>query len=251
MATKKPIKKGIEYLADTATRDGVFGLDAFSVRYLNGPIPEATIDVVKYNTDYLGSQFVSLGSMHAPAWGTIGELFDPNSAEPITQNRYQDDDNKIDLFAFIDRFYFNNGVIIGDYNDAGFAIQGLYEYIGRDVPDVGGFNYWLSGYDERGVSLATLASDFIRIKSEAAKAGSLTADPQANKEFVQYLYRSILERPGDQQGVDFWTSNLDANLASRADVLAEFIQANGETSWYLATSGQTQPFGGWQWIELA
>ena len=84
-----------------------------------------------------------------------------------------------------------------------------------------------------------------------AASGSLTADPKANKDFVLYLYESILERSGDQQGVDFWTNSLDNGLVSRAEVLAEFIEVNGETSWYSVTSGQTQPFGGWEWIELA
>lgn len=251
MSTRAPIKKGFSYTGDLATYEVFVGADQFSLIYPTGPIPEKTVDIVTYDVDYNGAPFVPWNTLIPLARGETRSSFDPTSTEPLTRLSIGDISGTVDTFDFIDRVYFTNGVRVNEFVDPAFAIQGLYEYLGRDVPDVVGFNYWLSGYDEKGVSLVTLASDFLRIKSEAAKAGSLSADPQANKDFVLYLYQTILERPGEQQGVDFWANNLDAGLASRAQVLAEFIAVNGETSWHLERSGQTQSFGGWQWIELA
>lgn len=251
MRTRAPIKKGAEFFGDTETRQFFNGLDSYSLLYHSGPRPEPKIDTVIYNVDYNRSTFVHYSQIGFLARGSTEILYDPTSTDLITRDVYFDPQSKIDTFSFIDRVFFNNGLYTFSLADPAFAIQGLYEYLGRDVPDSSGLQFWLNSYDEVGVSLVELASEFIHIKSETAKSGSLNADPESNRDFVLFLYQTILEWSGNEEGVDFWTSNLDAGLATRAEVLAEFIDLNGEVTWFNAVTGQTQPFGGPSWIELA
>ena len=57
-----------------------------------------------------------------------------------------------------------------------------------------------------------------------AVAPSLGADHPSNQSFVDNLYKNILDRPGEKDGVDFWVGQLNSGV-SRADVLVGFSES--------------------------
>jgi Domain of unknown function (DUF4214) len=46
-----------------------------------------------------------------------------------------------------------------------------------------------------------------------------------NRGFVAKLYENVLDRAGEPGGLAFWSGNLDAGHASRADVVVGFSEA--------------------------
>lgn len=250
MNTRAPIKKGIDVEGDLTTKEYFTGLDAHNLIYSPRPFPDPTVDTVSYDVPYHGGDFVEVNSFGFMRRGESSYIFDPTGEITITIDEYLRPDSIIDQFSFIDHVYFSDGLLNrAGYTDPSFAVQGLYEYLGRDRPDVAGFRFWLDGYDSGSASLTDLAHAFIDIKAQTALSGGVTPDPGTNRDFVLYLYQTVLERAGEAEGVAFWTGNLDQGLASRAEVLGEFVDVNGETAWYNAqTLGQ--PFGGYSWIPL-
>ncbi len=267
MQTRNPAKKGYEFFGDVGTAESFSGqeFDLFKggnfVDFLFFSGKNIRIDTLSYDIKYNGSEFfpyteylMSIGFYNAARESTEYTL-DPTDTTIVEFNIINETNRPVDFIDYVERVYFNDGVRILYYRgigqvDPAFAVKGLYEYLGCDVPDKEGFKFWLNSYDELDVPLVEIAQAFIEIKAEAAQNGVLTADPSSNQEFVTYLYRSILERPADQEGLTFWTQGLDSGQVSRGEVLVQFIDVNWETDWYNAITGANQPFGGINWIPL-
>lgn len=223
MPIREPYKIGSTFIA-TGAPNSYVGQDAYGA----GIRPPDTLDVVEYNEDYNFSPFTIPG--YVPGYSTAFR-YDPG---------YQNEGDR-DVFIAIERVEFTNGMyLIEGYNTPAFAIEGLYDYLGRETPERAGFEFWLDGYD-RGVALKAIVDDFIAIKAEAAKTGvyGITEDPADNRAFVEALYQDVLSYGGTEEGIQFWSGNLDDGLADRSDVLIEFVKAVGESP--AAT----------QWIEWA
>ena len=51
--------------------------------------------------------------------------------------------------------------------------------------------------------------------------GSLT-----NRQFVELVYRNVLDREGDAAGIAFWTGRLDRRVTSRGHLMASFSESS-------------------------
>lgn len=49
--------------------------------------------------------------------------------------------------------------------------------------------------------------------------------PLNNQSFIQMLYKNILDRPADQGGLNFWTSELNNQLKTRDQVISAFVDS--------------------------
>ena len=91
------------------------------------------------------------------------------------------------------------------------------------LPDAGGLAYWTAAR-ESGFGQFDLIHSFASSGEFQARFGGLS-----NRDFVEQLYRTALDRPGDARGVDVWTHVLDAEIDSRAGVALGFAASTEMT----------------------
>ena len=95
------------------------------------------------------------------------------------------------------------------------AIARLYlACFGRGA-DQAGYTYWV-GRRRTGTPLSSIADAFERSREFSNRYGAVT-----NGQFVDLVYRNVLDRAPDAQGRSFWTGELDRGR-SRGSVMAHF-----------------------------
>ena len=100
----------------------------------------------------------------------------------------------------------------------------FYEAVLDRLPDAGGLLHWINVRGQ-GLTLPQMADAFIASAEFESRYGALS-----NRGFVERLYPNALDRPGDGQGVAYWTGALDAGAASRAEVVAAFAFSDEMTA---------------------
>ena len=95
----------------------------------------------------------------------------------------------------------------------------LYDTVFDRAPDAGGLEFW-NGATHNGLGLRDLANFFIAAPEFAATYGEPT-----NRGFVESLYQNVLDRPGEAEGISFWTNALDAGLADRPQIVVGFSES--------------------------
>jgi hypothetical protein len=95
----------------------------------------------------------------------------------------------------------------------------LYDTVFDRAPDPEGQAFWNNSLDH-GYSFTVLADHFMRAPEFAATYGQPT-----NHAFVESLYQNILDRPGEADGIAFWTAALDDGRAQRAETVVGFSES--------------------------
>ncbi len=95
----------------------------------------------------------------------------------------------------------------------------LYDTVFDRAPDAGGLQFW-NGASHQGLGLRDLATFFISAPEFASTYGEPT-----NRGFVESMYLNVLDRPGEAEGIAFWTNALDAGLADRPQVVVGFSES--------------------------
>ena len=112
--------------------------------------------------------------------------------------------------------------------------------------DIDGLNFWI---DQRtdGLSEIALANEFL----EAQEFEEAFGDPDtlAASDFVELFYENILNRPGDTDGVAFWTDVAEAPGYDTAQLLLDFVssQENTDELAFIQTLTETGP-GYWEFV---
>ena len=84
------------------------------------------------------------------------------------------------------------------------------------LPDAAGLASWTAAR-EAGLGQADMVVRFIASAEFQGRFGGLS-----NRDFVEQLYRTALDRPADPDGVAAWTQVLDDGVDSRAGVVLGF-----------------------------
>lgn len=92
-------------------------------------------------------------------------------------------------------------------------------YFGR-LPDPSGLRYWM-GRRDAGLTVARISAVFADSSEFRSTYGSLT-----NRQFVELVYRNVLDREGDAGGIAFWTGRLDRRVTSRGHLMASFSESS-------------------------
>jgi hypothetical protein len=108
------------------------------------------------------------------------------------------------------------GLWIGD--DVAAQAARLYDTVLDRLPDAGGLSGW-TGTLKSGWSLKAVAGGFTGSAEFQQKYGALD-----DVGFVRQLYRNVLDREGEQSGVDAWTGGLKGGM-SRSDVVLDFSES--------------------------
>ncbi|MEL7139868.1 MAG: peptidylprolyl isomerase [Pseudomonadota bacterium] len=109
----------------------------------------------------------------------------------------------------------------GATEEEALAVALLYEVgLNRDgVLDFEGYNFWIDRFED-GRPFDAIAQRFLESNEFEAAFGPV--DELGDRELVQQFYRNVLDREGEQSGVDFWTGRLSDPNFDRADLLVRF-----------------------------
>jgi hypothetical protein len=105
--------------------------------------------------------------------------------------------------------------------DTALSIARLYQTVFDRTPDGSGLNFWIDQWEDisQNLSLSRIADEFVNSDEFVTTYGSL--DDSA---FVTALYDNVLGRNPDDNGLDFWTSQL-ATGSARADIVVGFSES--------------------------
>ena len=106
-------------------------------------------------------------------------------------------------------------------NDSTGQIFRLYNAALARFPDSQGLEYWINNYSSGVDNIRAVATSFI--VSEEFK--SAYGNDVTNEEYVQLLYNNVLNRDLDQDGFDYWVSNLNNGVETRYEVLIGFSES--------------------------
>ena len=115
---------------------------------------------------------------------------------------------------------FTDYILTFDYYNGEAGAYRMYQAAFARTPDIEGYSYWV-GKLRDGFTMRDLAYGFINSDEFSVAYG---IDPTPT-DFVNSLYQNVLGRAGEEVGVEFWVTSLQAG-ASKLDVLAAF--ANSE-----------------------
>ena len=107
---------------------------------------------------------------------------------------------------------------IWDVDETAASVARLYYTALGRPPDAAGLSFWTRSIND-GNALTDLANAFVVSAEFRATYGALD-----NRGFVNAVYGNTLGRPGDAEGVQFWTTALNAG-ASRAAVTIGFSES--------------------------
>lgn len=83
------------------------------------------------------------------------------------------------------------------------------------LPDADGLKYWI-GQHQSGVTTQQISNSFINSGEFSSKNSSLDTSS-----FVSTLYKNVLDRAPDVDGLNFWVKQIQSGL-SKADTLLQF-----------------------------
>ncbi|MBN9889847.1 Calx-beta domain-containing protein [Salipiger abyssi] len=114
-------------------------------------------------------------------------------------------------------------LIGGDVEDVstetGAQVYRLYQATLDRAPDTAGFDNWTARLDDGSVPLLDVIGGFVNSPEFQASYGALN-----NTGFVQQLYRNVLDREADTNGLANWVARLDSGT-SREQVVRGFAQS--------------------------
>ncbi|MEO0820141.1 MAG: DUF4214 domain-containing protein [Pseudomonadota bacterium] len=160
----------------------------------------------------------------------LPELTEGQTAEALFADLGITEANLDDAPGFPD---FNQGARTDLRDIEGFRLEGdtsltveeaqevalLYEAAFGRQADADGLNFWID-QREAGLSPVDLSTQFIDSIEFAERFGE--PDSLSNGDFIDRLYANILDRDGEAEGADFWTTVLDENALERPEVLLQF-----------------------------
>jgi hypothetical protein len=115
------------------------------------------------------------------------------------------------------RLRFSDSSLSFDINGIPGQVYRLYRAAFARTPDTAGLGYWIGATDQ-GADLVSVAQGFV--SSDEFK--TLYAQATTNTAVVQQYYVNVLNRAGDQAGIDYWVGILDRKADTWAGVLTGF-----------------------------
>jgi hypothetical protein len=145
-----------------------------------------------------------------------------------------------DLMSNVERLAFPDISVAFDVDGAAGKAFRIYQAAFNRAPDASGLGFWIYQLDH-GASLEGIAAGFI----DSAEFRSIYGTSPSNYEVVYRFYQNVLHREPDAGGLDFWVQVLDANLATRAQVLIGFSESAENYLQLIGTMGNGIAFAPW------
>lgn len=94
------------------------------------------------------------------------------------------------------------------------SVARLYQAFYKRMPDTDGFLYWLEKRRGPGWSINRVAEQFSRAPEFTTMYGTLT-----NREYVELVYRNVLNRTASSADIEYWQGELDAGRYGRGRMM--------------------------------
>jgi hypothetical protein len=135
-----------------------------------------------------------------------------------------------------------------DSNSAG-GIYRTYQAAFARTPDTGGFGYWIDHAD-KGASAVQMAEEFVWSEEFQNLYSVITADNFLSGNdigrVVEGFYTNVLGRSPDQEGLNFYTAEIETQQRTAGRVLAEIADSNENRLMLAPTIDQGMLFDLWQ-----
>ena len=109
---------------------------------------------------------------------------------------------------------------VWDRDETAATVARLYDTAFNRLPDLAGLSGWKASLDANVLMLGQAAGQFIQSAEFQATYGAL-----GTQAFVAQLYSNALDRPADQAGLDYWSSQIGAGALDRAGVVLSFSES--------------------------
>ena len=147
----------------------------------------------------------------------------------IKKNDIFDDITGVPKIIFADK---PEGISAISYVEATFAqldgidtfsgkIFRLYNAAFKRLPDPEGLKYWINNFKLGVDSERKIASSFINSDEFKTEYG----DNISNNKFIEILYKNVLSRDPDLDGINYWLGQLDNEFESRNEILLGFSES--------------------------
>jgi hypothetical protein len=97
----------------------------------------------------------------------------------------------------------------------------LYQTAFNRVPDSAGMTAWVVPYSTNAITLQAIANGF----TQSTEFTTLYPTSMSNAQFVGALYYNILQRTGEDAGIQGWVNALNSGAQTRAQVLLGFSES--------------------------
>ena len=153
----------------------------------------------------------------------------------------------ITLYSHVERLLFNDlvaGFDVGKEQNTGEVYRLYLTVLGRNPEtDPIGCGFWIDKLDRNILSTEQMVSNFLTSTEFVSRFGGTT---NTNDAFVNLMYLNLLGRDGHpDSGFHFWLNVLDNNLASRAQVVAGFMESPENVSNAATLIGDYGTFKPW------
>ncbi|MFD2364960.1 DUF4214 domain-containing protein [Pseudoduganella sp. GCM10020061] len=148
-----------------------------------------------------------------------------------------DDGVSVDQLVNVERVLYDGGAIALDVNGTAGQAYRVYNAAFDRAPDAAGVGFWIAQMD-KGVPLHDIAHGFMQSNEFVTMYG---ANP-TNEAFVAKLYQNVLDRAGEQAGVDFWVAALNEGRTDHASVLAHFSESAENVANIATVIGNSFPY---------
>ena len=128
----------------------------------------------------------------------------------------------VDILSGIERVNFNDGHLVFDIPNTtdNSHIYRLYQAAFARTPDEAGDRFWVDAL-AKGATFQQISSYFQASDEFKSKYGENISDTQ----FVDLLYKNVLDRAPDAAGYAFWTGHFQAGDLTRVDALNFFSES--------------------------
>ncbi len=109
----------------------------------------------------------------------------------------------------------------------------LYNASFKRLPDPDGLEYWINQFSSGANTIRVVASSFLGSAEFGERYGSNVTD----EEFVNTLYKNVLERDADTDGLNYWLGQLSSGAETRYEALLGFAESAENKDLFTAMTG--------------
>ncbi len=204
-------------IADTrqGLNDGIDTLkDIEYIQFLDQTVDESKVDITKiYNRKFSEYKFYNKGN-------GVYQIKTDSGYDDITgipKLTFSDQPTGISAIADIKGTF---DQVTGLNTDSGEMFR-LYNAAFARFPDADGLKYWIDQFSSGRNTRRVVAQSFLGSAEFTEKYGSNVSD----ETYVNNLYKNVLGRDADTEGLNYWVGNLSSGLETRYEALLGFAES--------------------------
>ncbi len=204
----------------TGTTDGTDTLKNIEyIQFSDQTVEESKVDVVKtYSGEFSDYKFYNKGNGVYQIKTDSG--YDDITGLPLltftgeaTTSSFKDISAIVDIKGTFD-------LVTGLNTDSGRMFR-LYNASFKRLPDPDGLEYWINQFSSGANTIRVVASSFLGSGEFAERYGSNVTD----ETFVNTLYKNVLGRDADPDGLNYWLGQLNSGAETRYEALLGFAES--------------------------